>query len=196
MNAHSGRPDAPAWTISPLRLDEAEEYAHAHIVMLESTYAHLAHPGYGPLRWAEVSERVASLRRDVEETAEADAAGRPAHSRHLIARSPRGVIVGVVCAGYGVDSWEEQALGDAWTPPGTQWNLRHLYLMPGVQGGGLADELMDAVLPGGHEAYLWVIRHNHRAIRFYEKRGFVDIGPHVDSGPSWGAMPMTRMQRL
>lgn len=186
----------PIWTISPLTLDEVEEYAHAHTVMLEATYAHLADPGYGPRRWAELDERVENLRADVAETAEADAAARPAHSRHLVARSARGTLVGVGCAGFGIDFWEQDALGDVWTPPGTQWNLRHLYLMPGAHGSGLADELMDALLPDGHEAYLWVMRENHRAIRFYEKRGFVDIGPHTNTGESWGSMAMTRMQRL
>lgn len=184
------------WKIAPLTLAEVEEYAHAHTVMLEATYAHVAAPEYGPQRWAELDERVEWLRGDVAEAAAADAQGRPAHSRHMLVRSPRGAIVGVGCSGFGYESWEEDALGELWTPPDTKWNLRHLYLMPGTHGSGLADQFMEALLPDGHEAYLWVIMSNQRAMRFYAKRGFQDIGPHTETGDVWGSMPMTRMQRM
>ena len=161
--------------------------------MLEATYAHLADPvtvhAVGEMdersrtcapTWPRPRRRTP---RRVRRTPAPSGALRP------------GTLVGVGCAGFGIDFWSRtpSATSDA---PGTQWNLRHLYLMPGAHGSGLADELMDALLPDGHEAYLWVMRENHRAIRFYEKRGFVDIGPHTNTGESWGSMAMTRMQRL
>ena len=51
-------------------------------------------------------------------------------------------------------------------------------------GGGVARLLMEAALEdirgrGAHGAWLGVWEHNVRAVRFYAKHGFRDIGAHV-----------------
>ena len=53
--------------------------------------------------------------------------------------------------------------------PRQLWSLN---VAPEHQGGGVAQRLMDEVLGEG-PAYLWVARGNARAIRFYERNGFV-----------------------
>lgn len=53
--------------------------------------------------------------------------------------------------------------------PHQLWSLN---VAPEHQGSGVAQRLMDEVLGDG-PAYLWVARSNDRAIRFYERNGFV-----------------------
>ena len=62
--------------------------------------------------------------------------------------------------------------------------LRQLYIASEWRGAGAARELMDWVLAeakarGGEELYLTVYTENWRARRFYEKYGFVEIGPYA-----------------
>lgn len=59
--------------------------------------------------------------------------------------------------------------------------LHQLYLLKDYHGVGLAHGLMDWVLEEArrrraHELYLTVFIDNHRARRFYERYGFVDVG--------------------
>ena len=115
--------------------------------------------------------------------------------RHFIARNARGGVVGVAASGIGVGDWEIDVCGDAWVPPATDWTLDHLYTVTGMHGSGLGQAMLDAALPGRRPAYLWVFTDNVRAVRFYERNGFVPDGLKVDSGESWGSMPMVRMQR-
>lgn len=174
---------------------DAAAYAHAHVVMLEATYAHLVGPEFAALRWAELDERVAGLEADLATAEAAVAAGRKPPVRHLVARNGRGTIVGVGCVSTEVGAWEETFLADAWVPPAVTTNLAHLYLMPGVQGSGLAQRLLDVLLPQRAASYLWVMTDNARAVRFYERNGYVpDLGP-LSSGPTWGRIPMMRMLR-
>lgn len=70
----------------------------------------------------------------------------------------------------------------AW--PATAIELHQLYLLPRWQGTGVADALMtwaiDAARAGGaEEMILSVFVDNHRARRFYERRGFVEIGRYA-----------------
>jgi GNAT superfamily N-acetyltransferase len=64
------------------------------------------------------------------------------------------------------------------------WELRRLYLEPGLKGSGLARQLMARALAGAARAgaaamWLGVWERNPRAIRFYEKAGFAVVGEHV-----------------
>jgi GNAT superfamily N-acetyltransferase len=56
-----------------------------------------------------------------------------------------------------------------------EW-LNGLYVVPDEWGRGVADRLYDAaveVIAGAHdEAKLWCLEQNHRARRFYERRGW------------------------
>jgi putative acetyltransferase len=75
--------------------------------------------------------------------------------------------------------------------------LHGFYVVPAFWGSGVADELHDAALaalPDCPEVRLWVLAENHRARRFYEKRGWrangetrvVEYPPHpVDVGYSF-----------
>ena len=62
--------------------------------------------------------------------------------------------------------------------------LRQLYIASEWRGAGAARELMDWALAeakarGGEELYLTVYTENWRARRFYEKYGFVEVGPYA-----------------
>lgn len=62
--------------------------------------------------------------------------------------------------------------------------LRQLYILKPWQGSGLAQALMDWAIGtarsrGASEMYLSVYTDNHRARRFYERYGFVDVGPYL-----------------
>ena len=62
--------------------------------------------------------------------------------------------------------------------------LRQLYISNEWRGAGAAQDLMDWALAeaktrGGEELYLTVYTENWRARRFYEKYGFVEVGPYA-----------------
>ena len=57
------------------------------------------------------------------------------------------------------------ARGDGW--------LNQLYVHPDHQGRGVGDALLATVMGGTDALQLWTFQQNHRARRFYEKRGFV-----------------------
>ena len=61
--------------------------------------------------------------------------------------------------------------------------LHQIYLAEVVKGTGLADDFMNwsydkATELGGDTIYLSVFTDNHRARRFYERHGFVEVGPY------------------
>lgn len=69
------------------------------------------------------------------------------------------------------------------TPAGPALELRQLYLADTAKGTGVAAVLMGWVLAearrrGAGELFLSVYIDNQRARRFYERHGFVDIGPY------------------
>ena len=62
--------------------------------------------------------------------------------------------------------------------------LRQLYVLTEWRGAGAARELMDWALDearaqGAAELFLTVYKDNHRARRFYDRYGFVDVGPYA-----------------
>jgi GNAT superfamily N-acetyltransferase len=66
---------------------------------------------------------------------------------------------------------------------GPTWELHHLYLEELAKGRGIADTLMnwgkDEARRRGYEyLHLSVFIDNHRARRFYEKRGWVEVGKY------------------
>lgn len=72
----------------------------------------------------------------------------------------------------------EMEIGSRW------WVLRQLYLDEAAKGSGLAQVLMDwaigeARTRGYEELYLTVWIENHRARRFYDKRGFIEVGKYA-----------------
>jgi GNAT superfamily N-acetyltransferase len=72
------------------------------------------------------------------------------------------------------------------TPETTKrwWVLRQLYLDEAAKGTGLARTLMEWAITesrarGFEELYLTVWIENHRARRFYERLGFVEVGRYA-----------------
>jgi ribosomal protein S18 acetylase RimI-like enzyme len=62
--------------------------------------------------------------------------------------------------------------------------LRQLYVLNEWRGAGAARQLMDWALAesrarGAKNLYLTVYAGNHRARRFYQKYGFVEVGPYA-----------------
>lgn len=62
--------------------------------------------------------------------------------------------------------------------------IQRLYVVDDWHGKGIAQELMDACIEalkarGSDVAWLGVWEHNPRAIAFYRKCGFVEVGDHV-----------------
>lgn len=54
--------------------------------------------------------------------------------------------------------------------------LFSLYVLAAHHGGGAGKALLEAVLPSGTPAQLWVAEENPRARRFYARRGFFPDG--------------------
>jgi len=196
MDAVPLSPPSVAFTIAAVTAEDAEAYVRAHIEFLAHTYEPIAGAAFGDARRAELDQRIAHLHDDIAETTSADAAGREPFRRHLIARDSRGDVMGVASAGLGAEEWEEPHLGERWFKASTDVVLSHLYTASHTHGTGLGQALLDAALPGRRPAYLWVYDENRRAVRFYERNGFVRDGLCSDSGESWGSRPMSRMHRL
>ena len=69
-------------------------------------------------------------------------------------------------------------------PRGRPIELRQFYVLKPWHGSGAAAELMDWALAtararGADELYLSVFTDNHRARRFYQRYGFVEVGPYA-----------------
>ena len=114
----------------------------------------------------------------------------PGTARFAVAKVD-GRIVGLASAVDGPQEWEVR-LG--YVPPPADRELARLYVDAAYHGTGLAQELFSAV-DGGEDLYLWLIAGNARALRFYERCGFVALDESFNAGHSWGGAPMHRMVR-
>ena len=72
--------------------------------------------------------------------------------------------------------------------------LSNLYVLAAHHGTGVGQALLDVVVPPGTGAQLWVARGNPRAVRFYERNGFVPDGA-TDDGSGFGGIAALRMVR-
>lgn len=183
-----------AISISKATEADVEEYVHLHVELLNVTYAHVFDPVYAKQRRAEFDERCAAMTEDIREAADADAHDRDPFRQHWVARTELGTMVAVASAGEGIDDWEYRVLGDNWRAPTTTWCIDHLYVVPGLHGSGLAQRMLDLLVPYGH-GYLWTFAANQRAINFYLRNGFSTDGMQAPSGPTWGNSMMDRMVR-
>jgi GNAT superfamily N-acetyltransferase len=85
-----------------------------------------------------------------------------------------GEVVGIAMAGDAVE--QDHIL------PVRGRQLYLLYVLAAYHGTGVGQALLDAVVPPGTGAQLWVAEDNPRARRFYERNGFVMEGARfVDS---------------
>ena len=138
-----------AWTIAPMRLEDADEAGAVHTKVWQEAYAGLMPDDYlAALDPAQAADR----RRDRL------AAPRPGVAE-WVARDDLG-IVGMAASGPPRDE-----------DPPVDFELYAINVLRRAHGTGLADDLM-AHAVGDHAAYLWVLDGNERAIRFYERQGF------------------------
>lgn len=79
-----------------------------------------------------------------------------------------GEIIGFAMAGAGRWIGEHAPVRDR--------ELFSLYVLAAHHGGGAGQALLEAVLPAGATAQLWVAERNPRARRFYERNGFLPDG--------------------
>jgi RimJ/RimL family protein N-acetyltransferase len=110
-----------------------------------------------------------------------EAAAKPHHTfRTMIAERSEGDDAAIFVAAA-----DGRLIGQAggWTPPGTSGVtvIFAVYLTPAWRRTGLLDRLVDAVaawsLAAGRPVLeLEVVAGNHRAVRAYERLGFVDTG--------------------
>jgi GNAT superfamily N-acetyltransferase len=82
-----------------------------------------------------------------------------------------GEVVGIAMAGDAVE--QDHIL------PVRGRQLYLLYVLAAYHGTGVGQALLDAVVPPGTGAQLWVAEDNPRARRFYERNGFVMEGARV-----------------
>ncbi|MGF0117503.1 N-acetyltransferase family protein [Promicromonospora sp. Marseille-Q5078] len=67
-------------------------------------------------------------------------------------------------------------------PPVRDRELWSLYVLAEHHGTGVGQALLEAVVPSGVPAQLWVAEQNPRARRFYERNGFVPDGARFVDG--------------
>ncbi|HEY7814335.1 MAG TPA: GNAT family N-acetyltransferase [Nakamurella sp.] len=79
--------------------------------------------------------------------------------------------------------------------PARDRELWAIYVRATEYGSGLADRLLDAVLPGQAPAELWVFEANDRARRFYARHGFKSDGARHLFGPEFGNQAEIRLVR-
>jgi GNAT superfamily N-acetyltransferase len=73
--------------------------------------------------------------------------------------------------------------------------LWSIYVRTSEYGSGLADRLLERVLPQQAPAELWVFEANDRARRYYARRGFEPDGARHVFGPEFGHQAEIRMVR-
>ncbi len=79
--------------------------------------------------------------------------------------------------------------------PARDRELWSIYVRAAEYGSGLADRLLDAVLPQQAPAELWVFEANDRARRFYARHGFKADGARHVFGPELGNQAEIRLVR-
>lgn len=79
-----------------------------------------------------------------------------------------GQVVGIAIGGAGRRVGDHEPVRDR--------ELMSLYVLADHHGTGVGQVLLDAVVPQGVPAQVWVAEHNPRARRFYERNGFLPDG--------------------
>ncbi|WP_083411182.1 GNAT family N-acetyltransferase [Arthrobacter sp. UCD-GKA] len=127
----------------------------------------------------------ANARASLEQQADWWTRGLAQGAELWIATSASGDVVGVAGGGPAADD-------DADTQVAIE--LQVLYVLASHHGTGLGERLMAAAL-GNRDAVLWVLEHNPRARRFYEKHGFVADDRVEALVDDWAGLNELRMVR-
>jgi putative acetyltransferase len=90
------------------------------------------------------------------------------------AEEDRGFIRGHILTRYRVTvaTREGRILGFLSDEPG--W-IENLYVMPDALGGGIGSVLLADAMARNEALELWCFEENHRARRFYERHGFLEV---------------------
>lgn len=146
------------WTIRPARADDADALALVGAATFLDTYAG-AIDGAGVIAHCAKHHSAAANRSLLEGGA----------SAWLVELAP-----GASPVGYALAC--EPELDQA--QPG-DWELKRIYVLTRFHGTGISAALMDTVIAaaGDHARLLLGVKNdNHRALRFYRKHGFAEIG--------------------
>ena len=152
-------------TVRDATIDDAARLAAFGARTFAATYEHANDP-------AETAAHLARTFGDEKQRAEIEDP-----SRHMLVVDVDGALGAYALLHHGALCPVE------WTS-GPQVELERIYVDGVWQGRGLADALMDAILEkaagaGAESIWLSVWEENPRAIRFYERRGFREIGATV-----------------
>ncbi|WP_255372045.1 N-acetyltransferase [Cellulosimicrobium sp. CUA-896] len=80
-------------------------------------------------------------------------------------------------------------------PPVRELELHSLYVLAVWHGTGVGTALLEAAVPPGTPAELWVAESNGRARSFYRRHGFEADGTREASAPRFGGLAEIRMVR-
>lgn len=175
----------PEYTIRPARVDDAQAYGRLHVAALAQTYAHLMPPEFHQIYESRLDEVIERHRQRIEQEGRGDSP-----DRSWVARDADGRVVGIAAAGPPRDAaWQQDA-----PRPTLDLELHHIYTLSATHGSGLGQRLLNAAIDG-RAAFLWILRNNPRAERFYRRNGFAPDGVTLLCGPSWYNKPMFRMHR-
>lgn len=176
--------------VRPAQPTDAAAYVGTLVETQIATYAAIMPEEYAAARLAEASAAAEALALELDQLTATVAAGDEPFRRHWVAELDDR-IVGIASAGSGQSWWEAEFDPP---PPGILWILDRLYVRPEAHGSGAGQALFDVAV-GGRSAYLWILRDNPRAERFYRRNGFVPDGSVGNAGGPWFNRPMFRMVR-
>lgn len=176
--------------VRPAQPTDAAAYVEALVETQIATYAAIMPEEYAPARRAEAPAVAEALAVELGQLTATLAGGGEPFRRHWVAELDER-IVGIASAGAGPGWWEAE-----FDPPPADisWILDRLYVRPEAHGSGAGQALFDVAV-GERSAYLWILRDNPRAERFYRRNGFVPDGSVGNAGGPWFNRPMFRMVR-
>lgn len=180
------------YVLAPADQSDAEKYIDLLTTCMAETYATIADPGFIARRHAHRAEAIADFKQDINHPGtraflayevpnwQPDTAPSCSVSTTINWAAP----VGLALSSPGPFPWEEQ-MPVSPVQAGLQ-DLVQLYTLSKTHGTGLGQALFDAVLAPNEPAYLWYIKGNERAVKFYERNGFTVEGIFGTCGGSWG----------
>ncbi len=139
-------------------IEDSDAIAAVHVRSWQSAYAHILPASF--LAEMSIPDRATRWRAILSAN----------ESKTLVTRSQSGEVTGLASFGKCRDAGAPASQGEIWA----------LYASPEVWGQGVGRELLKQALSAlNHDGFttvsLWVLRKNHRGIRFYKAAGFVEV---------------------
>ncbi|MFC8921422.1 GNAT family N-acetyltransferase [Cellulosimicrobium sp. NPDC057127] len=183
MTLHEGGAPEAARTTSPLRLrparpDDATALGAVEHRCWTETYTDLLPPA----SWeaAEPEAGAAWWHRRLT---------RPPRGGSIVVAEAHGAVVGFAMSG------RPHVGAHVAHPPVRDLELYSLYVLAAWHGTGAGAALLEAAVPPGTSAELWVAERNARAVAFYHRHGFAADGTREASDPRFGGLAEIRMVR-